>query len=291
MDLESVNIHVPNEILTSSLLGKLRGDRKLYQLVEGLTLNEEVIQRPDIIFSRLQDYVKLMRIKEPIKDLSASALVSTINEPYKVVYYCTDGKHNPKCTMHKKEECFSEQPHLQPKQKDKRKIMNLHSNAATNLSTVQALVTSIDDSLQHSQLLAYCGATHHMFNSKSFFLSISDMTNITFSTGDSNSALKAHGIGTVRILFRLLDLFGDQLTINQKGSHFSLVPDGKILLRGRIANRLMYVDYSLPRGLLSINSKALWHNFLGHPGPTRVKILGLPSGSVNCITCNLNKAH
>ncbi|MBW0573343.1 hypothetical protein O181_113058 [Austropuccinia psidii MF-1] len=81
LDPQSVNINVPNEILTFSLLGKLGGDRKLYQLVEGLTLNEDVIQRPDIILSRLQDYVKLMRIKEPIKDLSASALVSTTNEP------------------------------------------------------------------------------------------------------------------------------------------------------------------------------------------------------------------
>ncbi|MBW0512551.1 hypothetical protein O181_052266 [Austropuccinia psidii MF-1] len=53
----------------------------------------------------------------------------------------------------------------------------------------------------------------------------------------------------------------------------------------------MYVDYSLPRGLLSIDSTTLWHNRLGHPGPTPVKIFGLPSGRVNCITCNLNKAH
>ncbi|MBW0478481.1 hypothetical protein O181_018196 [Austropuccinia psidii MF-1] len=86
LDLELVNIHVHNGILTFSLLGKLGGDPKLCQLVEGLTLNEDVIQRHDIILSRLQDYVKLIRIKEPIKDLRASALVSTTNEPYKTVY-------------------------------------------------------------------------------------------------------------------------------------------------------------------------------------------------------------
>ncbi|MBW0475797.1 hypothetical protein O181_015512 [Austropuccinia psidii MF-1] len=172
--------------------------------------------------------------------------------------------------------------------------MNPHSNAATHLSTVQTLVTSIDYSLQCNQLAVGCGATHHIFNLKSFFLSISDMTNITVSTGDSNSALEAHGIGTARILCNnttltlnkcpyvpnldcslvsLLDLFGDQLSNNQKGSHFSLVTNGKILLRGRIENRLMYVDYSLLRGLLSISSTTLWHNRLGHPGPTPVKIL------------------
>ncbi|MBW0512552.1 hypothetical protein O181_052267 [Austropuccinia psidii MF-1] len=78
--------------------------------------------------------------------------------------------------------------------------MNSYNNAATHLSTVQALVTSINDSLQRNQLVVDCGATHHMFNSKTFFLSISEMTNITVSTGDSNSTLKAHGIGTVRII-------------------------------------------------------------------------------------------
>ncbi|MBW0523806.1 hypothetical protein O181_063521 [Austropuccinia psidii MF-1] len=92
LDLETVNINLPNEILTFSLLGKLGGDPKLYQLVEGLTLNKDVIQRPDIIRSRIQDYVKLTKIKEPSRDLNASALVSTTNEPYKIIYYCTNGK-------------------------------------------------------------------------------------------------------------------------------------------------------------------------------------------------------
>ncbi|MBW0500847.1 hypothetical protein O181_040562 [Austropuccinia psidii MF-1] len=68
LDLKTVNINVPNEILTFSLLGKLGGDPKLYQLVEGLTLNKDVIQRPKIILSRLQDYVKLTKIKEPSRD-------------------------------------------------------------------------------------------------------------------------------------------------------------------------------------------------------------------------------
>ncbi|MBW0484296.1 hypothetical protein O181_024011 [Austropuccinia psidii MF-1] len=112
LDLELVNIHVPNKIVSFSLLGKLGGDHKLYQLVKGRNLNEDVIQRPEIIFSRLQEYVTLMRIKEPIKDLSAFTLVLTTNEPYKIVYYCIEGKHNPKCTMNNKEECFSEKPHL-----------------------------------------------------------------------------------------------------------------------------------------------------------------------------------
>ncbi|MBW0516671.1 hypothetical protein O181_056386 [Austropuccinia psidii MF-1] len=80
LDLEAVNINVPNEILTFSFLGKLGGDPKLYQLVESLTLNKDVIQRPNIILPILQYYVKLTKIKEPSRELSASALVLTTNE-------------------------------------------------------------------------------------------------------------------------------------------------------------------------------------------------------------------
>ncbi|MBW0500846.1 hypothetical protein O181_040561 [Austropuccinia psidii MF-1] len=53
----------------------------------------------------------------------------------------------------------------------------------------------------------------------------------------------------------------------------------------------MHVDYSLPRGLLSIDSTTLWHNRLGHPGSMPAKLLGLPSGLIDCMTRNLNKAH
>ncbi|MBW0484295.1 hypothetical protein O181_024010 [Austropuccinia psidii MF-1] len=190
--------------------------------------------------------------------------------------------------------------------------MNPYRNSATHLSTAQALVTSINGSIQSHQLVVDCGANHHIFNSTSFFLSISEITNITVSTDDSNGSLNAHGIGIVIILCNstkltlknclyvphlncslvsLLDIFGNQLTINQKGIYFSLVTNGKILLRGCISNRLMYFDYSLPRGLLSLNSTTLWHNHFGHRGPTPFKRLGLPLGSINCITCNLNKDH
>ncbi|MBW0476338.1 hypothetical protein O181_016053 [Austropuccinia psidii MF-1] len=49
LELESVNIKVPNGLLSFSLLGKLGGDCDLSQFVYSLTLNEELIERPDII--------------------------------------------------------------------------------------------------------------------------------------------------------------------------------------------------------------------------------------------------
>ncbi|MBW0465804.1 hypothetical protein O181_005519 [Austropuccinia psidii MF-1] len=59
MELESVNIKVPNDLLSFSLLGKLGGDRDLHQFVDSLTLNKELIEIPDIILTRLQDYASL----------------------------------------------------------------------------------------------------------------------------------------------------------------------------------------------------------------------------------------
>ncbi|MBW0496023.1 hypothetical protein O181_035738 [Austropuccinia psidii MF-1] len=44
MELETVSIKMPNELLLYSLLGNLAGDSNLLQLVESVTLNEELIQ-------------------------------------------------------------------------------------------------------------------------------------------------------------------------------------------------------------------------------------------------------
>ncbi|MBW0479726.1 hypothetical protein O181_019441 [Austropuccinia psidii MF-1] len=60
MELETVSIKIPNKLLSYSLLGKLAGDSKLHQLVETLTLNEELIKSPDLILTQLQDYVHLI---------------------------------------------------------------------------------------------------------------------------------------------------------------------------------------------------------------------------------------
>ncbi|MBW0551252.1 hypothetical protein O181_090967 [Austropuccinia psidii MF-1] len=81
LEIESVSIKVPNELLSSSLLGKLGGDPKLHQYIEVLTLSGDLIEKPDIILTKLQDYVHLIRDnKLPLPSNSATALVSTTNK-------------------------------------------------------------------------------------------------------------------------------------------------------------------------------------------------------------------
>ncbi|MBW0524413.1 hypothetical protein O181_064128 [Austropuccinia psidii MF-1] len=80
--------------------------------MEVLTLNNELVEKPDLILSKLQDFHNNSRLKETNLPSTASAHLSESLGPYKITYYCANGKHNPNCTNHTKEECFAEHPHL-----------------------------------------------------------------------------------------------------------------------------------------------------------------------------------
>ncbi|MBW0509572.1 hypothetical protein O181_049287 [Austropuccinia psidii MF-1] len=77
LELESVSIKTPSKVLYYIILGKLAGDPKLSQVVELLTLNEDIIEKPDQILSCLQEYANHCQIKDhrPSVVASASALV------------------------------------------------------------------------------------------------------------------------------------------------------------------------------------------------------------------------
>ncbi|MBW0551251.1 hypothetical protein O181_090966 [Austropuccinia psidii MF-1] len=128
-----------------------------------------------------------------------------------------------------------------------------------------------------------------MFNSQKFFLSLSDPTNIPVTTGDTNTSLKAVGVGKVSLLcdsrplelddclygpnlkcnlISLLALFKNKLTINRSNNMFSIELNNFTLL-----------------------SASNGHQRLGHPGLAVLKKLGLPTNDAMCTVCKLNKAH
>ncbi|MBW0534203.1 hypothetical protein O181_073918 [Austropuccinia psidii MF-1] len=310
IELESVSIKVPNALLSYYLLGKLAGDLKLHQFIGSLTLNEELIEKPDLICTRLQDYVHLSLRKLPkrLPNSSVSALVSASNNNFKIIYYCTNAKHNLKNTSHRKDQCWAENPHLRPNQKDNKRRK---TDSSAHLSIVKSLITMVD-SLPKDQILLDCGATHHMFNSRKFFTSLTNSAPIDVSTGDSISSLTAVGVGTANLIYKtkvltlsdclyvpnikcnlisLLALFKNKLIINQCGNKFNLETNGKVIANGRIVKRLMYVDYNLPTAHLTTSQHSLWHNRLGHPGKAVLESLGLPTYKSKCTVCALNKAH
>ncbi|MBW0504169.1 hypothetical protein O181_043884 [Austropuccinia psidii MF-1] len=131
---------------------------------------------------------------------------------------------------------------------------------------------------------------------------------IEVSTGDFNSNLTALGIGMVKIisdnkiltfknclyvprlkcnLISLLELFKEELTVNQKNNTFKLVSQGQEILRGNIINKLMTSTYSVPTS----SDKTPWHDRLGHPGPAILKLLGISTDKNNFLICEVNKFH
>ncbi|MBW0470528.1 hypothetical protein O181_010243 [Austropuccinia psidii MF-1] len=120
MELDAVSITVLAELLLYSLLGKLGGDTNLHQFVENLTLNEDIIKKPQKILTCLQDLAHLNIAEKKSQITSPTALVSNIEEPHKIVYYFVKGKHNIKCTTHKREYFWSKNPHLRRPRREKK---------------------------------------------------------------------------------------------------------------------------------------------------------------------------
>ncbi|MBW0527758.1 hypothetical protein O181_067473 [Austropuccinia psidii MF-1] len=101
MALETFNITIPNECHSFSLLGKLSGDLKLHLYVEVLTSNEDLVKNPKLVLAKLQEFHDNSPSQGKSILPSASALLSESAHPYKITYFCSNGKHNPMCTMPK----------------------------------------------------------------------------------------------------------------------------------------------------------------------------------------------
>ncbi|MBW0510253.1 hypothetical protein O181_049968 [Austropuccinia psidii MF-1] len=96
MELESVNIKVPNDLLSFSLLGKLGGDCKLHQFVDSLTLNKELIKGPDLILTRLKDCASMCKDRNIPSVKNSSTLFTKVEDPHKTVYFCRNRKQENK---------------------------------------------------------------------------------------------------------------------------------------------------------------------------------------------------
>ncbi|MBW0464818.1 hypothetical protein O181_004533 [Austropuccinia psidii MF-1] len=102
----AVKINIKAEILSFSILGKLLRDLELQNYVKVLNLNADLIEKPDLILTKLQDSVNNIHIQPEKINTTSSA------HPYNITHYCGKGKHNPNSTSHSKEKCFSENPDL-----------------------------------------------------------------------------------------------------------------------------------------------------------------------------------
>ncbi|MBW0564637.1 hypothetical protein O181_104352 [Austropuccinia psidii MF-1] len=167
MALKTVNITVPNECHSFSLLGKLTGDPKLHSYVKVLTLNEDLIKNPELVLSKLQEFHNKSSSQEKSSSTPASELISESEHPYKITYFCSNGEQNPMCNTHSKDQFYAKNPHVRPpRQNNKRK-----NQASAHLSTAQTLITGNQDLIKPQELIINCGATHHIFSSLKCFTS------------------------------------------------------------------------------------------------------------------------
>ncbi|MBW0546682.1 hypothetical protein O181_086397 [Austropuccinia psidii MF-1] len=280
MSLETININIPAEYHSFTLLGKLSGDPKIHQFVEVLSLNEELIQQPKLILEILQEFHDNSKTQLSNQEPAPTPLVSESAHPYKITYYCTNGKHNPMCTTHTKESCFAKNPHSRPPYRLNKRKNRLYQSPMAHISTAQVLMTGKGIEIHPQELIIDCGTTHHMFNSRSLFSSFVETSPIGVCTGDSSSSLLSKGSGTVDILIdnqifslkdcllipnlncnliRLLRLCDGNLVISRSGAFFTLKSNENFKIKGRIVNNLMRVEYTLPAVLATGTVIEPWH--------------------------------
>ncbi|MBW0476618.1 hypothetical protein O181_016333 [Austropuccinia psidii MF-1] len=113
LDLQSVSVKLPPEILSYIILGKIGNDSSLTQFVEMITLNDSLLENHNQVLLRLQEYANHQAAKTIAKDPPpVSALILSSEHQFKITHFCSNGTHNPKCTTHRKEDCYGENPHL-----------------------------------------------------------------------------------------------------------------------------------------------------------------------------------
>lgn len=205
LDVASVNIQIPEDILSYSILGKLCKDTHLFHLIDGLAMGKSAVENPNNTLMRLQSFVHHLKSNDRSKDSSnsdATALHTTAqdNYPSKTVYFCANGKHNPMVTSHKAVKCWVEFPHLRPE----RRKTDESKSASAHITIASAYHSNGSEGTQHrepsvSTAIIHCGATHHMFFSSANFVNLKALSPWSVATGDERSNLVAEGRGDVII--------------------------------------------------------------------------------------------
>lgn len=296
LDVASVEIQIPDNILSYSILGKLCKDTHLFHLIDGLAMDKSAVENPNNTLMRLQSFVHHLKSKDcskenPAPEATALNTSGNISYPEKTVYYCANGKHNPMVTSHKASKCWIEFPHLRPERKkpDNPKGASAQITIAAAYHMDGHKNLAIATCPNSSTAIIDCGATHHMFHNPDKFENLKSCAPWPVTTGDEQSQLLAEGRGDVTItideithhlsdclfvpklkqnLIALLPLIKKSISINREGKIFQILDGKKTLLKGNIANRLMVVNFivpKIPRAYLASAHSDIWHRRLGHP--------------------------
>ncbi|MBW0511802.1 hypothetical protein O181_051517 [Austropuccinia psidii MF-1] len=140
IDMASVNIKIPPDVLSYWILGKLCDDSNMYHLADSLAMSPDATENPNTTLNRLQSFARHQESKHHSSTVEkdSAALVTTTNTnsqfPSKMVYFCANGTHNPLNTTHKPNRCYIQFPHLRPKKKRQRQRQFLTYHSSINSS-------------------------------------------------------------------------------------------------------------------------------------------------------------
>ncbi|MBW0515330.1 hypothetical protein O181_055045 [Austropuccinia psidii MF-1] len=151
IDMASVSIKIPQDVLSYWIIGKLCDDRNMYHLADSLAMSPDATENPNTTLNHLQSFARHQESKHhslaPEKNSAALITATNVNPqfPSQMVYFCANGTHNPLNTTHKPNRCCVEFPHLLPKRKNEKDKENssTKSSPTTHLSTAQALMTNL----------------------------------------------------------------------------------------------------------------------------------------------------
>ncbi|MBW0529555.1 hypothetical protein O181_069270 [Austropuccinia psidii MF-1] len=172
-------------------------------------MSGESVARPEIVMTKLLDLINNQKTKDinsSNKESDSSKMSTLLSNamayPYKILYVCQNGKHNPKNTTNKEISCWVEHPELRPPSNRGRKKFSKQDNEAeTHQTGASALLTAqIANTTDKNSLVVDCGATHHMFNDKKLFKSFIKTKELKIATSDPTSSLIPTGKGTVTIM-------------------------------------------------------------------------------------------
>ncbi|MBW0550199.1 hypothetical protein O181_089914 [Austropuccinia psidii MF-1] len=248
-------------------------------------MSGESVARPEIVMNKLLDLINHQKTKdmssssrEPDTSKISALLSNAASYPYKIMYICQNGKHNPKNTTHKESSCWVEHPELRPpSNKNKKKFNKQEKEAETHQTGMTALFSSKATTLNTVNILVVdCGATHHMFNNKSLFLNLVETPKFKIATSDPTSNLFSVGWGTVNIvvdkktltlnsclyvphlsknLISLLEMFDETITISKENKNFTITSNNQSILSGQILNNLMISNFTEHSSLLTTSKQ------------------------------------
>ncbi|MBW0500541.1 hypothetical protein O181_040256 [Austropuccinia psidii MF-1] len=285
--IKTVGIEVGIKTLAFAILTKLPDN--FNSLIEKVMLNTKTQGSPDAILNLLHDAaLKEEALKSPIESNMDSRMeLNRETFKSKTIHYCSNGHHNP-LASHPPEKCWQLHPEKCPDRYQR--------DTKTNYTFARALLTKNKTLIQGDVLniALDTGASDHMLNNKSFFLSLNKMKNSTISTGCDSSSLTAIGKGTAKTIDQngvcwtlknslyvpklnttLVDLLQltSKITIKSTGENVNVFLNDATT-PSFLCARSKVLETKVKIGIKCLSTRnCLWHQRLGHLNDKATKTL------------------